>query len=106
MFFEGVKKYFVKVEMMWSNFQATRDARRADPAVRAKWNVQKKSQKNAKNRKNHIFRTTKSPPKSVKRHLDGNFSATPCRMVSFRDPPHFDFVFGRGDALGKCGGLA
>ena len=27
MFFEGVQKYFVKVEMMWSNFQATRDAR-------------------------------------------------------------------------------
>ena len=51
MFLEGVQKYFVKVEMMWSNFQATRDARarRADLAVRARWNVQKKSQKIAKN---------------------------------------------------------
>jgi len=26
-FFEGVQKYFVKVEMMWSNFKKTRDAR-------------------------------------------------------------------------------
>ena len=53
MFFEGAQKYFVKVEMMWSNFQATRDARdaraRADLAVRARWNTQKKYQKIAKN---------------------------------------------------------
>ena len=27
-FFGGVQKYFEKVEMMWSNFQKTRDARR------------------------------------------------------------------------------
>ena len=33
-FFEGVKKYFVKVEMMWSNFQATRDARDARARAR------------------------------------------------------------------------
>ena len=99
MFFEGVRKYFEKVEMMWSNFQKARDApTRADLSVRARWNVQKKSQKIVKKRKNHIFWTTKSPLKSVKRHLDGRFLATPCRMSSFAEPPHFDIVLGLNSA--------
>ena len=94
-FLEGVQKYFEKMEMMWSHFQKARDAR-ADLTVRARWKIQKKYQKNAKNRKNPIFRTKKSPLKSVKRHLDGRFSTTPCRMSSFWEPPHFDFCFKEG----------
>ena len=93
LFWGGQRCVFENVEIMWSNFKKSRDASaRADPAVRARWNVQKKSQKNAKNPKNHIFWTKKSPLKSVKRHLDGHFLTTPCRMFSFAEPPHFDFV--------------
>ena len=83
-FFEGVQKYFVKMEKTWSNLKKARDAR-ADPAVRAKRNVQKKNEKIAKNGKKRIFWTKKSPPKSVKFHHDGTFLNTPCRMFSFRD---------------------
>ena len=83
-FFEGVQKYFVKMEKTWSNLKKARDAR-ADPAVRAKRNVQKKNEKIAKNGKKRIFWTKKSPPKSVKCHLGGTFFNTPCRMFSFRD---------------------
>jgi hypothetical protein len=84
-FFEGVQKYFVKMEktwLNWLNFSKTRDAR-ADPAVRAKRNVQKKNKKMAKNWKKRIFWTKKSPTKSVKCHHDGTFFNTPCRLFSF-----------------------
>ena len=60
-------------------------ATRADLAVRAKLNVQKKTEKIAENWKKRIFWTKKSPSKSVKFHHDGRFFPTPCRMFSFRD---------------------
>ena len=66
-------------------------ATRADLAVRAKWNVQKKNKKIAKNGKKTIFWTKKSPSKSVKRHLDGRFLNTPCRMFSFAEPSSLRF---------------
>ena len=55
MFFEGVQKYFVKMEKTWLNLKksatrdAPRDATRADLAVRAKRNVQKKKRGEGKN---------------------------------------------------------
>ena len=60
MFFEGVQKYFEKVEMMWSNFK--KRATRADLAVRARQNIQKKSEKNAKKTDKSHFLDRKITP--------------------------------------------
>ena len=92
-FFECVQKFFIKMKIIWTNFELTRDAREA-LAARARRKVQKKTEKFAKNRKNHIFWTQKSPPKSVKGHQGGLFAVTPVECLRSREPPHFDFVSG------------
>ena len=85
MFFDGFQKYFTEMGKTWLNFSKTRDARDADPAVRDRRTVPKKTQKIAEKSKKRIFSHKKTPPKSVKRHLDGRFLATPGRMSSFAE---------------------
>ena len=91
MFFLCVQKYFEKVEMMWSNFQKTRDAR-TSPSVPGGM-FKKNHKKLPKIGKIAFLRPKNHPLKVSSATWAGVFSPPPVEWFRSETAPHLDFFF-------------